>query len=45
MTSRPRPNRLPSLRTTFVVHGVQRYLAYMYGEYAAAHPAAEAATA
>jgi len=35
----------PSLRTTFVVHGVQRYLAYMYGEYAAAHPAAEAATA
>jgi hypothetical protein len=34
----------PSLRTTFVIHGVERYLAYVYGEYAAARGTAEAAT-
>jgi acetyl esterase/lipase len=36
----------PSLRTTFVIHGVERYLAYVYGEYLAARSRpAEAATA
>jgi acetyl esterase/lipase len=34
----------PSLRTTFVVHGVERFLAYVYGEWAAANRPAEAAT-
>src|SRR5262245_55354096 len=34
----------PSLRTTFVIRGVERYLAYVYGEWAAAHGAAAGAT-
>ena len=34
----------PSLRTTLVVHGVERYLAYMYGEYLATQRTEEAAT-
>ena len=34
----------PSLRTTFVVHGVERFLGYIYGEWAAANRTAEAAT-
>ena len=34
----------PSLRTTLVVHGVERFLAYVYGEWAAANRTAEAAT-
>jgi acetyl esterase/lipase len=34
----------PSLRTTFVVHGVERFLAYIYGEWVAANRPAEAAT-
>ena len=34
----------PSLRTTFVVHGVERFLAYVYGEWVAATRPAEAAT-
>jgi acetyl esterase/lipase len=35
----------PSLRTTLVVHGVERYLAYVYGEYLAAQRTVQAATA
>ena len=35
----------PSLRTTLVVHGVERYLAYVYGEYLAAQRTRQAATA
>jgi acetyl esterase/lipase len=34
----------PSLRTTLVLHGVERYLAYVYGEYLATRGTAEAAT-
>jgi acetyl esterase/lipase len=33
----------PSLRTTFVIHGVERFLAYVYGEYLAARGAADQA--
>jgi acetyl esterase/lipase len=33
---------LPSLRTTFVIHGVERFLAYLYSRYVAeAYPASE----
>lgn len=35
----------PSLRTTYVLHGVERFLAWVYGEYLAANPQAKAATA
>ena len=34
----------PSLRTTLVVRGVERFLAYIYGEWAATNRTAEAAT-
>lgn len=35
----------PSLRTTYVLHGVERFLAWVYGEYLAANPQAKAANA